>query len=124
MCSDNEALGEGGTQEYDNLGSTNSTGTTGALEGPPIRRPVLDRKTSCFEIQTEVGFFWMWNHMLPRRWRGQTTVEEVFDRGMLEDFRSFCSGCAYEGTEDNRLLETLDEFRSTLCATNEVDTPK
>uniref|UniRef100_A0A0R3SKJ0 DEPDC5_CTD domain-containing protein n=1 Tax=Hymenolepis diminuta TaxID=6216 RepID=A0A0R3SKJ0_HYMDI len=124
LCSDNEAPGEGGAQEYDNLGSANSAVTAGALEGPSIRRPVLDRKTSCFEVQTEVGFFWMWNHMLPRRWRGQTTVEEVFDRGMLEDFRSFCSGCAYEGIGDNRLLKTLDEFRSTLCATNEVDTPK
>nr|CDS25737.1 Pleckstrin G protein interacting region [Hymenolepis microstoma] len=122
LCSDNEAPG-GGTQDA-NLDSIDSTVTTGTFEESSTRRSVLDRKSSCFEIQTEVGFFWMWNHMLPRRWRGQTTVEEVFDLGMLEDLRTFCSGGADLGIEDNRLLETLEEFRSTLCGVNKADTPK
>ncbi|VDO06637.1 unnamed protein product [Rodentolepis nana] len=119
LCSDNGAPG-GGMQDAD----MDSTVTTGTFEEPSIRRSVLDRKTSCFEIQTEVGFFWMWNHMLPRRWRGQTTVEEVFDLGMLEDLRVFCSGGADLGIEDNRLLETLKEFKSTFRGANKADTPK
>lgn len=98
--------------------------TTATLADSAARLPALDSKTSCFEVQTEVGFFWMWNHMLPRRWRGQTTVEEIFDSEMLEDLRSFCSGGAHGGSEDNRILETLDDFKAILREPTEAGTPK
>ncbi|KAM7537730.1 hypothetical protein Aperf_G00000079104 [Anoplocephala perfoliata] len=123
VFSDNEDPGEAGIQS-DHWDSLNSTVTTGTLGDSAARLPTLDSKTSCFEVQTEVGFFWMWNHMLPRRWRGQTTVEEVFDSGMLEDLRSFCSGGAYDGSEDSRILENLDDFRTILRAPSEANTPK
>ncbi|VDN09939.1 unnamed protein product [Dibothriocephalus latus] len=59
-----------------------------------------------YEAQSEVGFFWTWNHMLPRKWRGQLTGDEAFQDGMLEDFRRFCSGA------DDRLASLLSDYRA------------
>ncbi|VDM01188.1 unnamed protein product [Schistocephalus solidus] len=70
----------------------------------------LDPRTHCFEAQSEVGFFWTWNHMLPKKWRGQLTGDEAFQDGMLEDFRRFCSGA------DDRLASLLADYRARLLA--------
>ncbi|KAL5110526.1 GATOR complex protein DEPDC5 [Taenia crassiceps] len=87
------------------------------------RRAAVDPRTSCFEAQTEVGFFWAWNHMLPRKWRGQTTGDEVFQVGMLEDFRTFCSGGDGKEFGDRRLLDTFNKFKATLGVSGGVGTP-
>ncbi|BHF64986.1 GATOR complex protein depdc5 [Sparganum proliferum] len=70
----------------------------------------LDSRTDCFEAQSQVGFFWTWNHMLPRKWRGQLTGDEAFQDGMLEDFRRFCSGV------DNRLATLFADYRTRVLA--------
>lgn len=87
------------------------------------RRVAIDPQTSCFEAQTEVGFFWAWNHMLPRKWRGQTTGDEVFLVGMLEDFRAFCSGGGSKEINDGRLLDSFYKFKATLGVSGNVGTP-
>ena len=108
----------------ESLGSANPNTTASNTATSGSRRPALDVRTSCFEAQTEIGFFWTWNHVLPRKWRGQTTGDEVFQLGMLEDFRAFCLGANSDGSADNRLIDTFCDFKTALSAfTAEEDTP-
>lgn len=47
----------------------------------------------------EAGFIWAWNYMLTKRWRSQSTGDEMFQDKILADFRAFCSN------KDNRLVD-------------------
>ncbi|VDP34116.1 unnamed protein product [Schistosoma curassoni] len=71
-----------------------------------------DCTANCFTIQKSIGYFWTWNHMLPKRWRGHLTGDELFQDGMLADFRIFLNG------EDDRLFELFNRFLETLFTSN------
>ncbi|CAH8559573.1 unnamed protein product [Heterobilharzia americana] len=68
----------------------------------------LDYSVNCYLLQKAIGYFWAWNHMLPRRWRGHLTGDESFQDGMLADFRAFLNG------EDARLSQYFVQFLKSL----------
>ncbi|KAF6778456.1 hypothetical protein AHF37_02025 [Paragonimus kellicotti] len=61
-------------------------------------------KNSCFASQVDIGYFWSWNHMLPKRWRGYLTGDESFQDAVLADFRAFMNA------EDGRLMCAFQSF--------------
>ncbi|KAF8566550.1 hypothetical protein P879_08903 [Paragonimus westermani] len=67
-------------------------------------------KNSCFANHLDIGYFWSWNHMLPRRWRGYLTGDESFQDAVLADFRAFMSA------EDGRLMCAFQTFVHNLSA--------
>ncbi|KAL3308232.1 hypothetical protein Ciccas_013239 [Cichlidogyrus casuarinus] len=51
-----------------------------------------------------IGFYWVWNHQLPKKWRGQFTGDDMFQDRSLEDFRRFCYA------QDDRLMSLFHNF--------------
>lgn len=51
------------------------------------------------ETDTKIGFLWSWNYMITKRWKNAGTVDEIFMRKVMRDFKAFCSN------QDNRLEE-------------------
>ncbi|VDQ14786.1 unnamed protein product, partial [Trichobilharzia regenti] len=88
--------------------TTTTTTTSTATTGKNVTETLSDRSTNCYLLQTSLGYFWAWNHMLPRRWRGHLTGDESFQDGMLADFRAFVNG------EDNRLSQYFSQFIKSL----------
>ncbi|CAH8851111.1 unnamed protein product [Trichobilharzia szidati] len=80
-----------------------------ATTGKNATETLSDRSNNCYLLQTSLGYFWAWNHMLPRRWRGHLTGDESFQDGMLADFRAFVNG------EDNRLSQYFSQFIKSLA---------
>ncbi|KAK4471525.1 hypothetical protein MN116_004945 [Schistosoma mekongi] len=74
----------------------------------------LDCSANCFLTQSTIGYFWAWNHMLPKRWRGYLTGDELFQDGMLSDFRIFLNG------KDGRLSQSFNDFLKTIFINHSV----
>lgn len=58
----------------------------------------------------EAGFIWAWNYMLTKRWRSQSTGDEMFQDRILADFRAFCSN------KDNRLVDYWHQCQTQFVA--------
>ncbi|OON14342.1 hypothetical protein X801_09862 [Opisthorchis viverrini] len=65
--------------------------------------------------QLNVGFFWAWNHMLPRKRRCYLTGDECFQDAMLADFRAFMNA------EDDRLVHAFEVFIGNLNSSSDDD---
>ncbi|KAH8876485.1 GATOR complex protein DEPDC5 [Schistosoma japonicum] len=74
----------------------------------------LDCSENCFLPQSTIGYFWAWNHMLPKRWRGYLTGDELFQDSMLSDFRIFLNG------NDDRLSQSFNDFLKTIFINHSV----
>ncbi|XP_038057653.1 GATOR complex protein DEPDC5-like isoform X1 [Patiria miniata] len=64
--------------------------------------PMQDRASN---LVAEVGFLWVPNYLLTKRWRTSSSGDEKFLERLLQDFTSFCENC------DNRLSEFWEKSK-------------
>ncbi|CAL8069644.1 unnamed protein product [Calicophoron daubneyi] len=75
---------------------------------PYDQRSLGGKPDGCFCARLEPGYYWSWNHMLPRRWRGYLTGDESFQDAVLADLRAFMRG------DDERLAQAFVHFSTTM----------
>ncbi|GAA51065.1 DEP domain-containing protein 5, partial [Clonorchis sinensis] len=98
-------------QKMDSAFSTASAPQTG--RGNAADNP--EYYNACFVEQLNTGFFWVWNHMLPRKRRCYLTGDECFQDAMLADFRAFMTA------EDDRLVHAFEVFIGNLNSPSDDD---
>ncbi|XP_033123560.1 GATOR complex protein DEPDC5-like [Anneissia japonica] len=71
-----------------------------------------DQMMDFVHTQTELGFMWVTNHTLTKRWRSTSITDDKFADHLLADLKSFCAN------QNNRLTDFWNEIEEMACNNN------